>query len=602
MPPSQPGEKASEGPVSEAPGTVDNPQGDATNAAALARHQQQVEELCAASVRALTGDANLHYRDKRLYRGRQPLAIRAPHLRTEHETDDFGSYRGATDGVSQRLNHSDPGLHVSLKPEDTVDALVFEMLEQFRVEALVPDHMVGMKKNLVHRFHAWSRAFYRSGLTESGLGILLYTVAQMTWSRLTNQQVLEETEDLIESTRGGLGPQIGKDLAQLPRTKHDQKIYAVHALRIASMVGDMVRDAEAQEQSVRGDGDQPDDGKTTFALFIEFEGEESDHYAVATTGRSSVMRDAGDEYQVFTSQYDSIQAAASLVRAEELIRLREKLDVVIGGHAFNLDKLTRQLIQMLAIPRTDGWLFGEEEGQLDGRRLTQLLTSPAERRVFRKDRYRPRANSAVSILIDCSGSMKSVIEPLAMVTDVLVRAMQQAGIPSEILGFTTGAWNGGRPQRDWLRGGRPRHPGRLNETSLMIFKEAAQTWRRSRANIAALLKPDLFREGVDGEAVEWACLRLNAIDAQRKILIVVSDGSPNDTATTLANDEHYLDNHLKAVVARHEQIRDVEIRGLGVGLDLSPFYSHCLATDLSRPVDNRLFQEILELISGRHHR
>lgn len=32
-----------------------------------------------------------------------------------------------------------------------------------------------------------------------------------------------------------------------------------------------------------------------------------------------------------------------------------------------------------------------------------------------------------------------------------------------------------------------------------------------------------------------------------------------DTATNLANDKFYLDNHLKAVVARHEQQGDVEI-------------------------------------------
>lgn len=571
-------------------------------AAALARHQQQVEELCAASVRALTGDGDLHYRDRRLHRGRKPIAIRAPHLRTEHESDDFTSYRGATDGVSMRLNHSDAALHLKLKPEDPVDALVFEMLEQLRVEALVPEYMVGMRHNLAHRFREWSRAFYRSGLTESGLGILLYTLAQMSWSRLANQPVLEETEDHIEATRYGLGPQIGQDLAELPRKKADQQAFAEPALRIANTIGTMVHEAEEEERTVKGDDDQPLEDKTTFALFIEFEGEEEDHYAVATSGRSAVMADSGDEYKIYSTQYDSTVTAASIVRPDELQRLREKLDVVVGKQAINIERLTRQLIAMLAVPRKDGWLFGEEEGQLDGRRLPQLITSPAERRIFRQDRYRPKANTSVAFLIDCSGSMKAVIEPLTMVIDILIRALQQAGVPSEVLGFTTSAWNGGRPQRDWLRGGRPRHPGRLNETRHLIFKSADQTWRRARQNIAALLKQDIFREGVDGEAVDWACARLNATNTERKILIVVSDGSPNDTATTLANDEHYLDNHLKAVVARHEQIRDVEIRGLGVGLDLSPFYSHCLATDLTRPVDYRLFQEVLELIGGRHRR
>ena len=41
----------------------------------------------------------------------------------------------------------------------------------------------------------------------------------------------------------------------------------------------------------------------------------------------------------------------------------------------------------------------------------------------------------------------------------------------------------------------------------MVFKDADTPWRRARAGIAALLKADLFREGIDGEAVDWADAR-----------------------------------------------------------------------------------------------
>ena len=34
-----------------------------------AKHQQQVEELCAAAIRALTGQSDLHFRSRRLHRG-----------------------------------------------------------------------------------------------------------------------------------------------------------------------------------------------------------------------------------------------------------------------------------------------------------------------------------------------------------------------------------------------------------------------------------------------------------------------------------------------------------------------------------------------------
>lgn len=156
--------------------------------------------------------------------------------------------------------------------------------------------------------------------------------------------------------------------------------------------------------------------------------------------------------------------------------------------------------------------------------------------------------------------------------------------------------------KDWRKQGQPSHPGRLNEVHHLVFKQAHQSWRRSRRDIAALFKLDMYREGIDGEAVDWACERSLSHDCERRMLIVVSDGCPADGATALANDAFYLDNHLKSVVARREQQGQVEVMGLGVGLDLSPFYRRCLATDLTRPIDNELFAEIVQLLGGRHHR
>ena len=58
-----------------------------------------------------------------------------------------------------------------------VERLVFELLEQLRVESLAPEEWPGARANLHARFVHWSQAFADSGLTESSLGILLFTVA-----------------------------------------------------------------------------------------------------------------------------------------------------------------------------------------------------------------------------------------------------------------------------------------------------------------------------------------------------------------------------------------------------------------------------------------
>ncbi|WGS51646.1 cobalt chelatase [Paraburkholderia sp. D15] len=566
------------------------------------RRAEQRQNLCAAAARALTGDAQLHYRAGRLCRGLRPLPLHAPHLRTDPQADDLASLRGAADAAALRVAHSDAALHASLSPSvsaETVERLLFELFEQLRCEALAPPGMPGLAHNLRHRFEAWSRAFHHAGFADGHLGILLYTVAQIVWSRLTGWPVLEETEGLIEATRAAITPVLGVPLAALRRHRRDQRAFAAPALEFARLVGALMRDA--REEAGMDDSAPPEDDEAVrvmFALWFDSEAGEQVDIGLAATGDSRVLRDAGQHYLAYTTRYDREFVPATRIRAELLAQYREQLDQRIAAQRINVPRLAYALKAALAVPRRDGWSFGEEQGRIDGRRLAQVITSPAERRVFLLDRYRPVADCVVSVLIDCSGSMRAHIEAVAVLVDVLARALDQAGVANEVLGFSTGAWNGGRARQDWLAGGRPAHPGRLNEIAHLVFKDAATSWRRARTPLAALLKADLFREGVDGEAVDWACTRLRARAEPRKILLVISDGSPMDSATAQVNDAYYLDNHLKQVVARNEAAGDVEVLGLGVGLDLSPYYRHCVALDLSTPPDRALFDEVVRLIGG----
>ncbi|SFQ68385.1 cobaltochelatase CobT [Variovorax sp. OK605] len=564
------------------------------------RQEEQVAELCAGVVRAFSGERDLHFRGRRLHRGRVALPWFAPHLHPSPETDDFASFRGAADGLALRLSESDAALHDSLRPEEPVERMLFEMLEQFRAEAMAPEAMVGMRRNLRHRHEQWSLAFHHSGLTDTARGLLLYAVAQICRARVSGEQVVEETEDMLEATRFALAPLIGHALAGLRRDRTDQAAYAAHALAIARTVAAMLR--EAGEESSAARDPHVDDKRSVFSLVADMDQEIIERFTTAESGRSAVLDDAGGAYRVFTTACDREHDAATLARKEVLADHREKLDRRIAAQGVNIARLARELSALLAEPERDGWDGGQEEGLIDGRRLAQLVASPTERRLFRTERMAPVADCVVTFLIDCSGSMKEHAESVAMMADVFARALEQAGVASEVLGFTTGAWNGGRAQREWVRAGRPPHPGRLNERCHIVFKAAATPWRRARPAMAALLKADLFREGIDGEAVDWACVRLRQRSEARKLLLVISDGSPMDSATHLANDAHYLDHHLRDVVARQEQRGDIAIAGIGVGLDLSPYYSRSHVLDLATSSGNTLFREVIELMAGRHRR
>lgn len=572
-------------------------------AVARARLQQQVEELSVAAIRALAGERDLHFRGRRLHRGTQRLPHFAPHLHPALELDDFGSFRGAADGLALRLRHSDAALHAAHLPQDAAERLVFDLLEQFRCEALADDMHAGVVHNLRHRFEAWSDEFHRSGLTDTARGLLLYAVAQITRARITAQPVVEATEGLIESTRYALAPAIGVALAGLRRERLGQAAFAPHALAIAHTVGEMLR-ASAQDDEGPGRPAAREDAQPTpaFALLLDPDAQMEEGMASVETGDSRVLEGSPDGYRIYTRAFDREVRAATLLRAPVLAAHRERLDARVAAQGANLPRLARALQALLAEPADDGWDGAQEQGRIDGRRLAQLVAVPTERRLFRSERVAPVCDAALTVLVDCSGSMKAHAESVAMLAELLLRAAEMVGVQTELLGFSTGAWHGGRAMRQWQRDGRPAHPGRLTETLHLVFKSAEQAWRHARRGVAAMLEPTLFREGVDGEAVAWACARLRAQEARHRLLLVVSDGCPMEGATQLANDQNYLDHHLRDVVAQQEALGGVALFGVGVGLDLSPYYGRCQALDLDAPPGNAVFNDLLQMLAGRRRR
>lgn len=599
---------------------------------ARARRQEHIEALCAATMRALSGERELHYRARRIFHGPRPLPRWAPHLHPPLEsTGDFAVFRGAADGIALRLWLSNAALHQHLVDEATAqghlqapaERMLFEVFEQLRVEALGPQKhaLPGLRHNLGRCFEAWSLAFHAAGHTATARGLLVYCIVQMVRARLTGEPAVEPDEGLLEATRASLGPALGVPLAGLRRHVADQAAYAPHALAIAGHVAQMLASADEEDgaalrKTIDDDDDEEDDSAAVaFNLWIEppdasFE----ERAALAASGRSPLLEAPGERYRVYTTAYDREAAATTLARKAQLEQLRSELDARIEAARLNLAHIARSFQALLARPTVDGWQGALEEGRIDGARLARLVSSPTERRLFRDERIEPRADTLVTLLIDCSGSMREHAPHVAVLADVLARALEMAGVASEVLGFTTGAWSGGRAARDWQRAGRPRHPGRLNEALHIVFKAAETPWRRARPGMAALLKADLFREGIDGEAVAWALARQaewemnsqggshsGSANPMRRLLIVLSDGSPMDSATHQANDRHYLDHHLREVVARAEGQGASRVFGLGVGLDLSPYYSRCHVLDLAEGAGMNSFREMLGML-GRGQR
>jgi hypothetical protein len=281
----------------------------------------------------------------------------------------------------------------------------------------------------------------------------------------------------------------------------------------------------------------------------------------------------------------------------KLAKRRALLDKRLRKQGVNADRLARYLKHLISSPDRAGWEFGLEEGYLDSARLASLITSPNDRRLFKKEQVQAASDCVVSILIDNSGSMNHHNDVVAAMIDTLARALELAQIKTEILGFTSTEWHGGRVLKEWAKAGKPESPGRLTSTCHNIYKAAETPWRRSRPAIAAMLKTDLFREGVDGEALEWAVARIEVRPEMKKIIIMVSDGSPMDTATHAANSDRYLDQHLSYVANAVQRRPDIQLCAFGVGLDLSAYYRESMEISLSDELGTQDFMGIADLLA-----
>lgn len=189
-----------------------------------------------------------------------------------------------------------------------------------------------------------------------------------------------------------------------------------------------------------------------------------------------------------------------------------------------------------------------------------------------------RANTVVAFLFDHSGSLRGAAGLLlAELAEALADALTDAGIATEILGFTTVRWKGGKSREKWLRDGRPERPGRLNDLLHIVHLDGSNGPRPGPHKFRAMRFESLFKENIDGEALDWACSRMRSNSRTRKIIIAVSDGAPVDDATIACNWSTILSEHLIEVSARIASLPDITLGGIGIGYGIERFYMHSAA-------------------------
>ncbi|MDE2486727.1 MAG: cobaltochelatase subunit CobT [Alphaproteobacteria bacterium] len=536
-----------------------------------------------------------------------------PHPPRDLTTIDAARIRGLADQMALRLAHHDAEAHARARPASAQGAPIYDAIEAARVEAIGANALGGVRENLKAVLEqAWAKRSFNQ-IEAMANPPLAEVIGLMVRERLTGEKPPAMAQPLVNLFRDEVEAKAGTDLDKLAASIEDQKAYARVARAILRdlKMGDDLSDApdqpdesdegqegepEASEDNQEGDGEAKSPQQTAMdedeASHRESEDAESqmmeaqeDENAEDTDeppdmgeGEQPARPEFSGEgkvasYKVFTTAHDEIVAAEELCDPEELGRLRAYLDQQLASLSNVVSRLANRLQRKLLAQQNRIWTFDLEEGVLDVSRLTRVITDPTAPLSFKEEADTEFRDTVVTILIDNSGSMRGrPIMVAAVCADILARTLERCGVKTEILGFTTRAWKGGQSREDWLKAGKPAQPGRLNDLRHIIYKAADSPWRRARKNLGLMMREGLLKENIDGEALMWAHQRLIGRPEQRRILMVISDGAPVDDSTLSVNSGHYLERHLREVIAEIEGRSPVQLIAIGIGHDVTRYY------------------------------
>ena len=517
--------------------------------------------------------------------------------------------RGFADSMALKLRHHNDVLHSRHAPSEPSARACYDAVEAVRYEALGARGYAGIRGNLDAALatRLASDPITRASTVEDvpvqvALSLLLREA-------LTGQAVPEAARAGVEMLRGWIEEKAGGDFEALALSIDDQKGFQSLTLDMlqhleltqvdpADQQPDDADDEGGDEETEQDEdgGDSGDDQQPSEMAAEATEGEsEGDDQSESETTDETEDGEAGEDgeegmlpvrpnrpwtdtpdsfdYKVFTEAFDEVIAAQDLCDSEELMRLRAYLDAQLKGLQGVVTKLANRLQRKLMAQQNRSWDFDQEEGILDAARLARVVVSPGQSLSYKVERDIEFKDTIVTLLIDNSGSMRGrPISIAAISADVMARTLERCGVKTEILGFTTRAWKGGQSREAWLGGGKPSHPGRLNDLRHIVYKKADEPYRHARKNLGLMMREGLLKENIDGEALLWAHTRLLARPEDRRILMVISDGAPVDDSTLSVNSAGYLEAHLRKVIDWIERQSPVQLVAIGIGHDVTRYY------------------------------
>ena len=515
----------------------------------------------------------------------------------ENIKNNLNYLRAEADSLALEFRLHSKEIHENFINNDEHSNEIINALEQSRIEVKGGQEFQGIKKNLTVKHIQDLKNKSLSNQSEKLTDAFRYTAYQeLMGEDLGNQN--NKNKKLIKEK---LGEKYNNFFQKLKKNIDDQEkfsstiIEALEELGLLNKKNNNSNDQDLNENEIdQNQENQENENKNNeenSETNIEMQSSETNIEQTLSTDQKEEMGDDSSEsdldyfpkiesvnnletYKIYDNSFDEIINAEDLCDIKELEKLRRNLDQQVFTFQTLIIKIANRLQRKLLAQQNRHWDFNMEEGYLDTSRLAKIIANPNNKLSYKVEKEIEFKDTIVSLLIDNSGSMRGrPITVAALCSDILAKTLERCLIKSEILGFTTKAWKGGKSRETWIKNGKPSNPGRLNDLRHIIYKSADSPWRRSKKNLGLLLKEGILKENVDGEALSWAYRRLQYKQEKRKILIVISDGAPVDDSTLSVNPGNYLEKNLRDVINEVEKNKEVELIAIGIGHDVSRYYS-----------------------------
>jgi len=579
---------------------------------------ENLKEAVSAATRALAQDPELEISFGGMPTSNSKIILSNPPTRKS----ELASFRGKADALACSKRFSSDEITIDTGSVKLNSLLT--KLEDVRVEILGSMKYEGVSNNLNARFEDKCKAFAsieeKEDLLEPALESWLRQI--LLEEKLTKSQlkVLKPWKNLLNDKGSSYKNELLESLEdQIQFAETSRKL--LHALEIDERNTDEDLD---QESSDSEDSDSEENNSDTSEDDMEIDSDISqemdspemmeedmeigdiDEDAIVDENQEVISNNSwlerlveqtlNFEYKVYSREYDEEILAEEMCSSEELQRLRRHLDQLMGPSKSTISKLAHRLQRFLLAQQNRSWEFNKEEGLLDASKLHKIVLDPITPLSYKVEKETDFRDTAVSILVDSSGSMRGRSMTVAAIcADIISTTLERCNVKTEVLGFTTKQWKGGESRKRWVEDGKPENPGRLNDIRHIIFKSADTSWRRGQKNFGLMLREGLLKENVDGEALIWAHDRLARRQEQRKILMVISDGAPVDDSTLSTNPNNYLDLHLRQVIHSIETKSPINLIAIGIGHDVTRYYQKAVTIHRAEELGGVMLDQLTEL-------